>query len=173
MWSIGAFTLPFRYTTDIALSRCEEVRTQDVCMKRLSQDARMLLANRIITPGPWHLRVVFDLPGVVAAYLFGSLARQSISPLSDVDLAYLGTDSATEEWLYDPLYEALQRLLGEGNFDLVPLRRAPLHLQFDVAMEGSLLLARDPVAVEDFSARAIMRYLDFKPYRDSYFAAGG
>jgi predicted nucleotidyltransferase len=106
-------------------------------------------------------------------YLFGSLAQESTTPLSDVDLAYLGTDGETEERLYDSLYEALQRLLGEGNFDLVPLRRAPLHLQFHIAMEGSLLLARDPIAVEDFSARAIMRYLDFKPYRDAYFAAGG
>jgi hypothetical protein len=63
--------------------------------------------------------------------------------------------------------------VGEGNFDLVPLRRAPLHLQFYVAMEGNLLLVRDPIAAEDFSARAIMRYLDFKPYRDAYFTAGG
>jgi uncharacterized protein len=142
-------------------------------MKRPPQDARVLLANRTITPDPRHLQAVFDCPGVAAAYLFGSLARESTNPLSDVDLAYLGTDSEAEERLYDPLYEALQRLLGEGNFDLVPLRRAPLHLQFHVAMEGSLLLARDPITVEDFSARAIMRYLDFKPYRDAYFAAGG
>ena len=142
-------------------------------MKRPPQDARVLLAGRTTTPNPRHLRAVFDRPGVAAAYLCGSWAQESTNPLSDVDLAYLGMDSETEERLYDPLYEALQRLLGEGNFDLVPLRRAPLHLQFHVAIEGSLLLARDPIVVEDFSARAIMRYLDFKPYRDAYFAAGG
>jgi predicted ATPase len=68
--------------------------------------------------------------------------------------------------------EALQGVLGEGNFALVPLRQAPLHLQFDVAMEGTLLMNRDPMAVEDFMARAIVRYLDFKPYREAYFAAG-
>jgi len=140
-------------------------------MKRPPQDALALLVSRTTTSDPQYLRAVFDCPGVAAAYLFGSLARESSHPLSDVDLAYLGMDSETEERLYDPLYEALQRLLGEGNFDLVPLRHAPLHLQFHVAMEGSLLLARDPIAVEDFSARAIMRYLDFKPYRDAYFAA--
>jgi predicted nucleotidyltransferase len=142
-------------------------------MQRLPQDALALLASHTSTPDPRSLCAVFDCPGVAAAYLFGSLARESTNPLSDVDLAYLGADSETEEQLYDPLYEALQRLLGEGNFDLVPLRRAPLHLQFHVALEGSLLLARDAFAVEDFSVRAIMRYLDFKPYRDAYFAAGG
>jgi hypothetical protein len=47
------------------------------------------------------------------------LAQESSHLLSDIDLAYLGTDSETEERLYDPLYEALQRLLGEGNFDNV------------------------------------------------------
>ena len=53
-------------------------------MKRPPQDARVQLANRTITPDPWHLQAVFDRPGVVAAYLFGSLARQSTNPLSDV-----------------------------------------------------------------------------------------
>jgi hypothetical protein len=95
-----------------------------------------------------------------------------MNPLSDVDLAYLGTDSETEQQLYDPLYEGFQRLLGEGNFDLVPLRPAPLHLQFHIAIEGMPLLVRDPIAAEDFAAGAIVRYLDFKPYRDAYFAAG-
>ncbi len=141
-------------------------------MKRSPRDALAFLASRTTPPEPRHLHAVFDRPGVAAAYLFGSLAQESTNPLSDVDLAYLGTDSETEEQLYDPLYEALQRLLGEGNFDLMPLRRAPLHLQFHVAMEGCLVFARDPIAVEDFSARAIVRYLDFKPYRDAYFASG-
>ena len=142
-------------------------------MKRPLREALALLVSCPTTPDPRHVRAVFDRPGVAAVYLFGSLAQESTNPLSDIDLAYLGTDSEAEERLYDPLYEALQRLLGEGNFDLIPLRRAPLHLQFHVAMEGSLLLARDPIAVEDFSARAIVRYLDFKPYRDAYFATGG
>ncbi len=142
-------------------------------MKRPPRDALALRASRTAPPDLRHVRAVFGRPGVAAAYLFGSWTQESTNPLSDVDLAYLGTDSETEEQLYDPLYEALQRLLGEGNFDLIPLRRAPLHVQFHVAMEGSLLLARDPIAVEDFTARAIVRYLDFKPYRDAYFAAGG
>jgi predicted nucleotidyltransferase len=142
-------------------------------MKRSPRDALALCASYPTTPDPRHVHAIFNRPGVAAAYLFGSLAYEGSHSLSDIDLAYLGTDSETEERLYDPLYEALQRLLGEGNFDLLPLRRASLHLQFHVAMEGSLVLVRDPIAVEDFAARALMRYLDFKPYRDAYFAAGG
>lgn len=116
---------------------------------------------------------IFDRPGIVAVYLFGSWAREKATPLSDVGLAYLGTDREAENRLFDPLYEALQDRLGEGNFDLIPLRHAPIHVPFQVAMEGTLLIIRDAMAVENFTARAIVRYLDFKPYRNAYFAAGG
>ena len=141
-------------------------------MKRLPRE-RPAVFSRHNAEADWQqVRVVFECPGITAAYLFGSSAHGSPHPLSDVDVAYLATDSETEDQLYDSLYESLQRLLGEGNFDLVPLRRAPLHLQFHVAMEGLLLVARDAIAVEGFSARAIAHYLDFKPYRDAYFAVG-
>jgi len=112
----------------------------------------------------------FDRPGVAAVYLFGSFVHGAAHRLSDIDLAYLGTDSETEERVFDDLYESLQRAFGEGNFDLVPLRRAPLHLQFAIATEGKLLLSRDPVLTERFGTFAITRYLDFKPHRDAYFA---
>lgn len=119
---------------------------------------------------PESLRRHFDRPEVAAAYLFGSMATPSPHGLSDIDLAYLGTDGAAEERVFDDLYEALQRELGEGNFDLVPLRRAPLHFQFAIATEGKPVLVRDPILAEEFGARAIARYLDFKDCRDRYFA---
>ena len=118
------------------------------------------------------LRKVFDRPEVAAVYLFGSTATATSHGLSDVDLAYLGTNGEAEERVFDNLYEALQEELGEGAFDLVPLRRAPLHLQFAIATEGDMVSARDPILAEAFGARAIARYLDFKPCRDRYFATG-
>ena len=116
------------------------------------------------------LRKLFDRPEVAAVYLFGSVAEATPHLLSDVDLAYLGTDAGTEDRVFDEIYEALQRELGEGGFDLVPLRRAPLHIQFMIATGGTLLFARDPIAAEAFGARAIARYIDFKPRRDEYFS---
>jgi len=119
---------------------------------------------------PESLRKHFDRPEVAVVYLFGSTAKATPHPLSDIDLAYLGTSAEAEDRLFDELYEALQAELGEGGFDLVPLRRAPLHLQFMIATEGTPLLVTDPLLAEAFGARAIVRYLDFKPYRDRYFA---
>ena len=116
------------------------------------------------------LRRSLDRSGVDAAYLFGSVAETAPHLLSDVDLAYLGTDAETEDRVFDEIYEALQSILGEGGFDLVPLRRAPLHIQFMIATGGTLLFARDPIAAEAFGAWAIARYIDFKPRRDEYFS---
>ncbi|MEE8301399.1 MAG: nucleotidyltransferase domain-containing protein [Candidatus Tectomicrobia bacterium] len=45
---------------------------------------------------------------LLAVYLFGSWASEETTPLSDVDLAYLGADREAESRLFDPLYEALQ-----------------------------------------------------------------
>ena len=121
---------------------------------------------------PESLRKHFDRSEVAAVYLFGSMAEASPHRLSDVDLAYLGTNGEAEDCVFDELYEALQGELGEGGFDLVPLRRAPLHLQFAIATAGTPLFVRDAILAEEFGARAIARYLDFKPCRDRYFGSG-
>lgn len=113
-----------------------------------------------------------DRPGIAAAYLFGSLARGSTSPLSDADFAFFADDEILEHTLFDEIYECLQRHLGEGNFSLVPLRTAPLHIQFQVATDARILHRRRPAVAEAFEAGAIARYLDFKPHRDRYFAEG-
>lgn len=120
-----------------------------------------------------RLQKHFDRPEVAVVFVFGSMADESSHALSDVDLAYLGTTGEAEDRVFDELYEMLQRELKEGRFDLVPLRRAPLHLQFAVATAGRLLYVRDPIVAEGFGTRAISRYLDFKPCRDRYFGTGG
>jgi len=116
------------------------------------------------------VRRCFDRREVIAAYIFGSASRGFQTPLSDIDFAYLGRNPKDEDALFDLLYECLQRVCGEGGFDLVPLRRAPLHIQFQVATEGAVVVCRDPILDERFRAEAIVRYLDFKPYRDAYFS---
>jgi uncharacterized protein len=127
------------------------------------------------TQGPYRgfdskaVTELFDRPEIAAVYRFGSHATGTPHDLSDIDLAYLGIDAECEDRVFDVLHAGLQRELGDGAFDLVPLRRAPLHLQFAIVTEGRPLLMRDPGLAEDFGARAISHYLDFKRYRDEYF----
>jgi predicted nucleotidyltransferase len=118
------------------------------------------------------LRPIFDRPEIVAAYVFGSVASGGAHALSDVALAYLAVDPAAEDRIFDALFESLQRECGPERFDLVPLRRAPLHLRFQIVTEGRRFLVRDPVRTESFEARAIVEYLDFKPHRERYFGRG-
>ena len=118
---------------------------------------------------PDPLRPIFDRPEVAAAYVFGSAASGRAHALSDVDLAYLAVDPDAEDRIFDALFESLQRELSPEGFDLVPLRRAPLHLRFQIVTEGRRFLVRDPARTESFEARAIVEYLDFKPHRERYF----
>ena len=119
------------------------------------------------------LRKHFDRPEVAAVYVFGSVVDGAPHPLSDIDLAYLGVSGEAEDSAFDELYELLQGQLGEGRFDLIPLHRAPLHLQFAVATTGVPLHVKNPMIAEEFGTRAITRFLDFKPCRDQYFGTGG
>ncbi len=119
------------------------------------------------------VRKHFDRPEVAAVYVFGSVADGSPHALSDIDLAYLGVSCEAEDRAFDELYESLQGQLGEGRFDLVPLHRAPLHLQYAVATTGVALHVKNPSLAEEFGTRAITRFLDFKPCRDQYFGTGG
>jgi predicted nucleotidyltransferase len=61
---------------------------------------------------PESVRRHFDRPVVVAVYLFGSMAEGKPHRLSDVDLAYLGTNHEAEDPVFDDLYEALQTRAG-------------------------------------------------------------
>lgn len=90
---------------------------------RMKRQAHIQLSSRGELSASGDLKTlsgILDRPGVVAVYLSGSRATGKTTPLSDIDLAYLGTDRETEERLFDPLYEALQDLLGEGDFDSHP-----------------------------------------------------
>ena len=111
--------------------------------------------------------VLYAEPSVRLAYLFGSMARGTAGPLSDIDIGVVFSDGDTALGrLEDRLVERLQT----DRVDLVSLAVAPVPLRFRVVRDGRLLLSRDEVLRERFEVDAIRRYLDFKPLRDGAFA---
>src|SRR5262249_27606254 len=87
-------------------------------------------------------------PGdVVVAYLYGSVARRTSSPTSDVDVAvlYAAEPPATLAGLPLDLETELERLLG-APVHVVVLNRAPVDLIHRVLRDGTLLVDRDPSA---------------------------
>lgn len=108
-----------------------------------------------------RLRELMQRENVVVAYLFGSCARRTMHPCSDVDIAVL-LDGRGEE-----MYEAFRRLLVDvcnvletERVDLLLLNSAPPTLKFEVITTGRVLYARSDVALNDFETNVTQRYHD-------------
>ena len=108
-------------------------------------------------------------PDVVAAHLFGSVARGTAGPLSDIDVGLLIAAGARVEPVVDRAMDALCRRLHTSGVDVVSLAEAPMPLRYRVVRDGSLVLCRDAAALERFVTETVLQYLDFKPLRDRAF----
>jgi uncharacterized protein len=100
-------------------------------------------------------------PNVVFAYVFGGLARGSLSPLADVDVAvYLADESyVMEEKL--TLLGSLMDTLGTDEIDLVLLNMAPLPLKARVLRNKEILVDRRPYLRHAFESLVLREYFDF------------
>ena len=102
---------------------------------------------------------------VLAAYLFGSVARDTASLLSDLDVALLLREPSDAE-VVGRIADALCRRLRTDRVDVISLRHAPVPLRYRVVREGTLAFCRDAAARERFTADTVLEYLDFRPVRD-------
>lgn len=107
--------------------------------------------------------------GLLAAYLFGSVARGTDSPSSDVDVGILLRTAPSSELndLRSALEGDLERALGRTT-QVVILNHAPADLVHRVLRDGRLLLERDRVARIRFEVRARNEYFDLLPILNRY-----
>jgi predicted nucleotidyltransferase len=108
------------------------------------------------------------VPGLVAAYLFGSRARGTATSGSDIDVAVwlAQRPSSFDEYPFD-LAADLEQELGVA-VDLVVLNGAPSDLVHRVLSDGDLLLENDRSARVRLETRARSDYFDMRPIRDNY-----
>lgn len=110
-----------------------------------------------------------DAEGIAAAWLFGSMARGTAGPESDVDVGVL----------YDQAPPRTLAGLGldlEGDLEaavglpvqLVALNRAPVDLIIRVLRDGKLLVDRDRPRRIQFEVRSRNAYWDLEPYLRLY-----
>lgn len=106
---------------------------------------------------------------VLAAYLFGSVARGTAHAGSDVDLALLlrNRPPATLEGLQLDLAASLEREL-RLPVEVVVLNTAPADLTHRVLRDGRVLLDRDRAARIRFEVQARNEYFDLEPLRRLY-----
>ena len=93
------------------------------------------------------------------SYLFGSVARQTAGPLSDIDIAVYVDARVNIFKRRLTLMEALAKKIGSERFDLVVLNVAPVVLKYEVIKNGIVLKEDRPRRVV-FESRVLREYLD-------------
>jgi predicted nucleotidyltransferase len=113
------------------------------------------------------LAEVFSRYPIVAAYLYGSVARGQATPLSDVDigiLVYQGENPQLESIKFELEVEDL--VVGKCGLRKAELRvinGAPILIRGQIVTEGLLLYCRDEDARVEFETRTRSEYFDFLP----------
>lgn len=106
---------------------------------------------------------------VIFAYLFGSLARDKVLPLSDIDIAiYLkeGADFSQEKMT---ILRNLMDILGTEEIDLVLLNIAPLTLKARIVGNKKILVDKDPFLRHSFESLVLREYFDFSKKEEDIF----
>ena len=107
-------------------------------------------------------------PRIAFALLFGSTARGTTTPFSDVDVA-IGLQPGARLDVQDigEITVALEQTIG-STIDLVLLDEAPAALVYRVFRDGRLLFETNRAARVASQSRAVLEYLDFKPFEDLF-----
>jgi predicted nucleotidyltransferase len=113
------------------------------------------------------LREVLEAdPGVAYALVFGSLARGTARPDSDVDVAVaLFPGGSRDARALGGLAARLTAAAGR-EAHVVLLDEAPAPLAYRIFRDGRVLIERDHGALVSRKARAVLEYLDFKPIEE-------
>ena len=100
-------------------------------------------------------------PGVVFAYLFGSLARGNPMPLSDVDIAIFLKDGIDVAGTKIEILGKLVDILQTDEIDLVVLNTASLPLTNNILKNRKLIVDKKPFERHLFESLAMRKYFDF------------
>lgn len=113
-------------------------------------------------------RALADDPRIAYALVFGSAARGTAHVHSDVDVAIGLTEGPRLTALeLGDLISRLEAAVGRP-VDLVDLESAPPGLAFRIFRNGQVLIERDRARLVARRARAILEYLDFKPFEEQF-----
>ncbi|MBW2039331.1 MAG: nucleotidyltransferase domain-containing protein [Deltaproteobacteria bacterium] len=89
----------------------------------------------------------------VAVFLFGSYAKDTEKPLSDVDIAVILKNP-------DPEAEAEIGSLYSQEIDVVLFHRLPVHIQFEVLKYGREIFSRDEEYLFEKKLEVLRNYLE-------------
>lgn len=102
------------------------------------------------------------VPGVVFAYVFGGAGRESLSSLSDIDLAVYVDEHVDLDVARLEVIGAATGHLGTDEVDVVVLNTAPTSLVGRVLLSRRVILDRDPYRRHRFESLALRESHDFR-----------
>ena len=106
---------------------------------------------------------------ISAVILFGSLALNKGTPLSDVDLAVLYQKDLSIEELdrfHRQVLGIITDLLQSDDIDMINLNTAPLSMQYGAIKQAKILLLNNREKYIDYWEHTVKYFLDFKPLLD-------
>ncbi len=124
-------------------------------------------------------RYFSDAPDVLAAFLFGSQAKNTAGKISDWDIAvYLKPqEPGRVEWEEtdknytqdNKIWDDLVGILKTDNVDLVVLNRTPSNIAASVISEGIPLIIKDRKIFLDFALLTMRQAEDYADFVDRYY----
>ena len=109
---------------------------------------------------------------VIAAYLFGSHAKGTAGPLSDVDIAYLldeNVKSRKMEEVGNILYASITACLRTDEISFVCLNEAPVSVRYAVVSSGKVIYCADEAKRIEFEESTMHMYIDTRHIREEYY----
>ena len=105
--------------------------------------------------------VLENKESIIFAYLFGSSATKTFTPMSDIDIAvYLNPNVDISKERLD-LVGDLMLALKTDNIDLVILNTSPLPLKARVVQNKETLVDKYPSLRHSFESLVLRQYYDF------------
>ncbi len=129
------------------------------------------LPNDIEKNIPYLINEIKKISEINALILFGSIAKGSRKPLSDIDLALLfkkGVEKEKYSSIELLVFDIISSILKTEEFDLAILNNAPPKIAYNILKDGKILFVKDKMSFIGFKENIIKYYLDFKYYEDEF-----
>lgn len=116
---------------------------------------------------------IMEKHGVIVGYLFGSAARGTMGPLSDIDVAVLFDEFASskkQESITEDIRDAIANLFDKEKVDVINLNQQtnPV-LRYEAVLEGEAIFVKD-ISIKARLARAVLReYEDTRYLRETSY----
>lgn len=118
-----------------------------------------------------QLKAVFDENDVQLAYLFGSYAKSTESPLSDIDIAVFLRNPVSHPEAFDKAILLTHKLIGvfhKNKIDVIILNTAAPSIKFNAIKDGQIIYNQDEKQRVDFEVRTMNEYFDTLYLREEY-----